>query len=51
MADKNLTKAYMMNEVKRHAKGGPANAKHEKGESKKKKLAEKLAAKKMGVEL
>jgi hypothetical protein len=51
MADKSLTKAYMMNEVKMHAKGGPANAKHEKGESNKKKIAERRMAKKMRIKV
>ena len=51
MAGKQLSKAYMAKEKKMHVKGGKVNAAHEKGESRKKKLAEKLMEKKMGVEL
>jgi len=37
-----MDKSYMMKEKYMHAKGGKANAQHESGESKKKKLVEKM---------
>ena len=46
-----MDKGYMLKEKYMHAKGGKANAQHEGGESKKKKLIEKrmeMKAKKGG---
>jgi hypothetical protein len=48
-----MASKYMMKEKAMHAKGGKTNAQHERGESKKMKLVEKMAeakAKKRGMQ-